>query len=167
MKLITYGQVHPKFRDSLRAILKQANSREHLWLEEADGKLGQFLASWNGQGHLFDLLIEFVPDTTSTRLLLSVPAGSPIGSWCKLNLLHAQWGCCFSETLAVEYAPECNQLATQLHEALHLLGADECYDLVTHAPKDTCSLTTCLMHYEPQSTLVCSNVLSQLRLRDG
>jgi hypothetical protein len=167
MKLITFGRVHAEFEESLRAVLHHANSSERLWLEASEGALRKFLASWHGQGHFLCDLLEFVPDITSTRLLLSVRVSSAIGSWCRQQLPHAEWGCCISETVAVEYAPDGYRLVTQLHEALHLLGVDECYDPASLGPKDTCSLATCLMRYGVQSTEVCRNVYAQLRAFDG
>ena len=53
------------------------------------------------------------------------------------------------------------------HEALHLLGADDCYDLETH--RATCELPHCIMQFEPTANTVrsrpflCKKVLDRLR----
>jgi hypothetical protein len=40
------------------------------------------------------------------------------------------------------------------HEALHLLGVDECYDVKTRIRKPDCNCETCIMQYEPSEKWV-------------
>ncbi len=163
MKIVTFGKIHSDFEKSLREILQRANCHEPVWLEPVDCDLEKFLSDWTGQGDLLYEVTKFVPDTTSTRLLLTVPWTSAVGFSCRREEPTAEWGCCISEAIAVEYAPPGYRLATQLHEALHLFGIDECYDPASLKPVSTCSLASCLMRYGAQSTEVCPYVNLQLR----
>jgi hypothetical protein len=167
MKLITLGQVHQDFEESLQGILRRSKRNSPLTLEAAQGELGDFLSSWDGRGDFLCGVVAFLPDTLSTRLLLSVSADSAITRWCKEQVPHAEWGCCVSNAVAVEYAPDSHCLVTQLHEALHLFGVDDCYDAASLDPRNTCSLATCLMRYGVQSKEVCNDVYAQLCAIDG
>ena len=76
---------------------------------------------------------------------------------------HAKRGLAFPGYIAVSYAPPDHQLSTQLHKALHLFDVDDCYDPDTRAAKPNCTNPKCLMLYGKPTTVVCDNVLEQLR----
>lgn len=61
----------------------------------------------------------------------------------------AVWGCA-TGCLALTYRPGIRQIIW--HEALHLLGAKDCYDLPDQGP--TCGQDNCIMQYEPTDQTV-------------
>ena len=78
---------------------------------------------------------------------------------------HATRGLAFPGYIAVEYAPPDHQLSTPLHKTLHLFDVEDCYDHKsdTFAGKPSCTNPECLMLYGKPTTVVCDNVLEQLR----
>jgi len=154
--------VHEELESRLKFLLKQAGADVDVTFGQPGIELENYLRSWDGQGDLLGQLTEYIPDTSATRLLLCVPQDHPFMRWCKTKANHADWGCCISEFIAVEYAPSKNRLVTQLHESLHLFGVDECYDEYSLQPKNTCDLTECLMRYGSHSPAACTSVLQQL-----
>jgi hypothetical protein len=77
-------------------------------------------------------------------------AGHPAARAARGRLWHAAWGISLSGTLSLTYAPG-NPYALW-HESLHLLGAEDHYDLRTF--RTTCGMPTCLMQYAPDENTV-------------
>jgi hypothetical protein len=76
--------------------------------------------------------------------------GHPAARAARGRLQHAAWGISMSGTLSLTYARG-NPYALW-HETLHLLGAEDHYDLRTF--HTTCGLPTCLMQYAPDEKTV-------------
>lgn len=163
IKIITYGPIHPEFEESLRAILKRSKTSVMVEVEPASERQRQLLDEWE-EGDPTHVLGDHFTDTTYIRFLISVPKGHSIAMWCRAQAAQACWGCS-NAFISVEYAPKQHCLTTQLHEAMHSLGVDDCYDenVASFDPKDNCSCDDCLMRYGSPSTNVCDVVLSQLR----
>jgi hypothetical protein len=104
---------------------------DHLNLGMAIQAVQQLGARWNRTAH--GLIVNCEPDHA-------------LAKDCRRRLPHAHWGISFSGVLSVVYAPQ-NPSAVW-HEALHLLGAQDHYDLKTLAA--TCELPTCIMRYAPE-----------------
>ncbi|WP_296697980.1 hypothetical protein [Thiocapsa sp. UBA6158] len=163
MNIIAYGNPHPEFQDHLNSLLNQAGRASEVCVEEMDPEFTALLCAWDGASDLMDHLFPLLHDTSNTRLLLSVPDQQKYKAYCKKLTGIAEWGCCLSETIAIEFAPASRRLLVQLHETLHLFGIDDCYQPASQFPKESCDLPTCLMRYETPSSHVCKNVLRQLR----
>lgn len=166
MKIITYqteaGSISPDWNFSLNEILASAGIKS-VQIEPASNGLREALDHWNGLEDLLHILNDHEPDTTNIRLFISASNDSKYREYCLRQLGHAAWGCCLSETIAIEYAPANARLTTQLHETLHLFGVGECYDERTQTPLASCQHQNCIMRYGVVSTQVCSNVIAQLK----
>ncbi len=66
------------------------------------------------------------------------------------RMAHAVWGLSISGSLSLFYGNE-NKHALW-HEALHLLGAQDHYDLTNF--KGTCELPSCIMRYAPDDASI-------------
>jgi hypothetical protein len=173
MKIITYDQEQNKitegFYSAIREILKISAPDYVLSIEKAGDEFNAALSAWDGKACLLSLIMDFYPDTTSTRFLLSTPSGSKFEKYCIREAGHAAWGCCLSNAVAINYAPKKNSLVTQVHEFLHLLGVEECYEgaIRGHPPKSSCNNERCVMRYGSSSTEVCSSVIKQITSNVG
>lgn len=166
MLILTYetipGRISEDYRNALSQVLSASGSDHTVEFREADEELAGKLEGWKETESLLSLFAEYAEDTTNTRLLIAAPNQGKFKNHCLSEASHAQWGCCLSETIAVEYSPDENALETQLHESLHLFGVDECYEESTLQPKPSCLNTRCVMRYGVQSTEVCQSVQQQL-----
>lgn len=165
MKIQTYGPVSGLFEPQLSKWLLKAEATIPLKVCSAGPSLQAMLDAWDGQADLLRLVACQFGDTTATRLLISASDNHSFKAWCENLLGHARWGCCLSETIAIEYAPRGYALSTQLHEGLHLFGVDECYNEANPSQaKPACDNERCLMRYGSSHLEVCSSVLEQLRM---
>ena len=156
--------VHPEWEWRLRKILEQGGYDGVLEINAADSWVSQCLNEYDGnsclQGHINDARMS----KAQSQHRLFYPGLNPdFRHFFKKHLLHAKYGMAFPGFFAVEYAPPGDQLSTQLHETLHLFEVDECYDPDTKAAKPSCTNPECLMLYGKPTTVVCDNVLEQLR----
>ncbi len=167
MKIITHeintGGIDEKYKENLFNILELAGQSKTIEFESASGELANLLNNWNGSDSLEFALAELFKDTSKIRLLISEGGTEKFKSYCLSKAPHAEWGCCLSGFIGVEYAPEPNRLVTQLHETLHLLGVDECYHENTLEPKAECLENKCLMRHGVVSTMACPYALSQIQ----
>ena len=161
--LFTYGKAHREFHERLGQILEAASPHLKIRIEPLPPELCRILDEWKGDTDLAVTVAEAAGDTSGIRLLCSVAIASKFARWSVAVLPDAEWGCTHAGFLAIEYAPETNALVTQLHETLHCLGVDECYDEATRQPKANCADEECLMRYGSSGLAVCESVLLQLK----
>ena len=167
MKIITYetenGQVLQETKAALIQIFTDTKHDQTLDFVEPDEGLKRKLATWNGSESILVLFAEHMVDASETRMLISATDSEVFKEHCLLEAGNVKWGCCLGgEVIAVEYAPYLFRKYVQLHEALHLFGADECYNEETTITKPSCDTDSCVMRYEPKSIKVCSVVKKQL-----
>jgi len=95
---------------------------------------------------LMDLIDRGQPGDSSmrTRVLICSPPDGRIATLAKELNPDAEWGMSGS-VLASVYGKVDRYVIW--HEALHLLGADDCYQLPDKGP--CCELPNCIMQYEP------------------
>jgi hypothetical protein len=108
------------------------------------------------------IAIHFDLDTKYNKVFIATQGDTSFKKWCIAQCGHAYWGCS-TEIVAVDYSPDDRKRVVQLHECLHLLGVDDCYDEARKSPKPTCTNNKCVMRYEPSSTEACVEVLKQLK----
>lgn len=161
--LYTYGEVHPEFKERLNEFVRSADPESVLEVEPVPLCLAETIVNWDGQSDPIDAILRVVSDTSQIRLLCAVDSDSILARWSIANLPHAVWGCVHAGLLAVEYAPAPSALVTQLHEALHCLGVNDCYDEATLMPKESCLDEECLMRYGATGLTACERVTLQLR----
>jgi len=90
---------------------------------------------------------------------------SGLADSCRENLKGADWGINFGNACCT-YAPEENQLATQIHELFHFFNVNDCYqenDGQSIETKPTCDNEHCLMRYTPKDIEICRAVVEQLK----
>jgi len=78
-------------------------------------------------------------------------------------LNHAVWG--YSNGfISVDYSPSHAKLANQLHECLHFLKVDDCYEesIVGNPAKEECDNPNCVMRYGQTTIDICTRVKEQL-----
>jgi len=98
------------------------------------------------------------------RLFISAASVDKYKNYCLAQAAHAMWGCCINETIAIDYSEPKSRLVNQLHETLHLLGVDDCYDPEDNCdPKSSCNDSKCVMRYGSSSAGVCSSVIEQIQ----
>jgi len=82
------------------------------------------------------------------RLVVRCSRGHPLAKTCLAAYPHACWGLTSCKVLAVVYD---DREVALWHEVLHLVGAEDCYELPDRGPK--CSHLRrhlpCIMQYEP------------------
>lgn len=89
-----------------------------------------------------------------THLTVYCPdARSQAARAARRRLRHAEWGISLAGALSLTYARG-NPYALW-HESLHLLGAQDHYDLRTF--RTTCGMPTCVMQYAPDENTVGSS----------
>lgn len=99
-------------------------------------------------------------DTTYWRLLLLVDADSDYSKW-GLGRGYC-WG--YSDGLiSVDYSPPVSSSANQLHEILHLLGVQDCYDEKTQKVLTQCRNNDCVMRYGNSSMGFCEAARKELK----
>ncbi len=92
--------------------------------------------------------------TYSTKLLAYCSPCSHIAVAARNEKSVAKWGCTCARLAAI-YSP--NNKNTICHEALHLLGADDCYiEDEPYQKKPDCNFNGCIMEYVPAEN-VCEN----------
>jgi hypothetical protein len=167
MKIFTFesgdGRLASGLNSHLSRLLAKATPPISISVERADSGLAAVLMSWNGIDNLELRLVDHFQDTSNIRVLVSASDCERFRSYCLTKASQAKWGCCLIGLVAVEYAPAPAQLATQLHESLHLFKVDECYDEHSLEPKPECTNRKCLMRYGIISTEVCSSVIKQIQ----
>lgn len=77
-------------------------------------------------------------------------SSSPIIQAARARLPHALWGINFAGLLSLTYVT--NNPHALWHETLHLLGAQDHYDLTTF--QTTCPLSTCIMQFAPSQQTI-------------
>jgi len=88
-----------------------------------------------------------IGNTYTAKLLVYCSPDSKIALAAQKNAPHAEWGAT-CESLAAVYSLN-NKIAI-FHEALHLLGADDCY--IENQPcqkKPDCNFERCIMDFNP------------------
>ena len=156
--------VHPEWEWRLRKILEQGGYDGVLEINAADSWVSQCLNDYDGNLDLQFHILSAAMDKAQSQHRLFYPGLNPdFRHFFKKYVPHAKYGMAFPEHIAVEYAPPDHQLSTQLHETLHLFDVDDCYDPDTRAAKPNCTNPKCLMLYGISTTVVCDNVLEQLR----
>lgn len=166
MKIITHevtgGLIDARFEEELFRILEKAGQSKKVTIAKADDELVTLLNEWNGSDPLVYKVTGQFNDSSKIRFLISEGGAEKFKSYCLKEAPHAEWGCCLSELIAIEYAPTKNKLITQLHETLHLLGVNDCYDPTSKEGKPECNEADCIMRYGKNSITICSNALSQI-----
>ena len=162
MVLYTYGPIAPAFRQYLGEILQAAGAAWELRVAPLPRDLVAILSEWDA-GHLEIFVWDRMNPRhrRDSRILLSTGEDPRFRAWCLTECSSAHWGCS-GGFIAVDFAPTKHRLENQLHEVLHVFGAEDCYDRVTLEPLPSCTDTRCNMRYENPSTVVCSTVLEQL-----
>ena len=156
--------VHPEWEWRLRKILEQGGYDGVLEINAADSWVSQCLNDYDGNLDLQFHILSAAMDKAQSQHRLFYPGLNPdFRHFFKKYVPHAKYGMAFQGYIAVEYAPPDHQLSTQLHETLHLFDVDDCYDPDTRAAKPNCTNPKCLMLYGISTTVVCDNVLEQLR----
>ncbi len=84
------------------------------------------------------------------KLLVCCSRQHPLTKRCLATLPTALWGLTINDCLAVIY--ELSMPLVLGHESLHLVGADDCYDLPNRGP--TCEHRQCIMQYAPTEGIV-------------
>lgn len=155
---------HPLWECHLREILEMTGCELFLDITDVSSWVGDIIDSWDGVSCIQTLLYEKSSDIGQHDLKFFFPeAEIKLKNYFVCNIPHARWGAAYPQFLAAEYAPSERRLSTQLHETLHLFGVDDCYCSITHQSKSSCKDQDCLMRYGISSTLVCDDVLEQIR----
>ncbi len=102
------------------------------------------------------------------QLIIGCPPSHNLACAAKAENSNAHWGGAVGRgPLALTYQPQ-NQYVVW-HEALHLLGAEDCYSLSNQGP--TCAQANCIMQYAPGESTVgkwpwlCSENIKRVRER--
>lgn len=129
----------------------------------APRSVGSALDDWDGAIDFRAAINEKFLLSQADRLLITCEPGSQLQGWCVLDLPHAKWGWSDGD-FSVIYTDQSTRLATQLHEFLHFLGVDDCYDAENplHPPKSSCSRKDCVMLYGVNSLEFCDSVKAQI-----
>lgn len=124
-------EAHP-ITDADFALLRQAMTEKDRPITES---VADFSFAWHDRYQTFP------------RLIVGTSESSSVAVRCRETQPHALWGLAVNEMIAIVYGPQRHGLVW--HEAMHLLGAEDCYD--PSAPSDgdvpTCGLANCLMQY--------------------
>jgi len=88
------------------------------------------------------------------RFVICRPPDHLLANRARAENSLARWGLSWPNMLALVYHSVGGLPNRYIawHEALHALGADDCYDLETQAP--TCDLQGCVMQYAPTESTV-------------
>lgn len=165
MLILTYdygsGRISEEYKNALIQILAISKYNNALEFKEVDQGLAKQIDAWVEAGILLDeFAINF--DTASTRLIIANANNIKLKEYCLSKAGNAQWGCCISESIAIEYAPQNKSMEVQIHESLHLFGVDECYEKNSLKPKSVCNNKKCVMRYDVPSLAVCHSVKRQI-----
>jgi hypothetical protein len=173
MVIITCESIEAKFSnlfyEAIGKICQLANISPIIF-ESASVNFKQTVDAWSGEEELLWLVAEAIGDTSNTRVVISVsPREEKFKNHCMQEAGHAAWGCCLGGVVAVNYAPQQHALVTQVHESLHLLGVEDCYEehISGFPSKSLCTNEQCVMRYGSNSTEVCESVLEQIRQNAG
>jgi hypothetical protein len=111
-----------------------------------------------------DVAVARVMELLLPSLLVAIPNDHPYAQQCRAKDPRALWGAARGRTLAAVYSNF--RAPTFWHEALHLLGADDCYDEHGMA---TCDMPNCAMRYGTMSDslVLCTRNISLLRRGQG
>ncbi len=129
----------PKLAKKVDEILDQSNDQSNPFSTYYEHAIVDALYTGNCIG---------IKNTSIAKLLVYCSPDSNIAVAAKRQNPHAKYGamCSF---LAAVYS--LNKKSTIFHEALHLLGADECY--IEDKPslkKPDCNFKRCIMNFEPR-----------------
>jgi hypothetical protein len=167
MNVYTYetspGLINSHFKDDIESVLKEARAFTKIKIEPAPKELRMKLAEYDGSLDLsYVIAMHFDLDTIDKRVFIATEGDTSFKRWCIHQCGHAYWGCS-TEIVAVDYSPKERKRGVQLHEFLHLLGVDDCYEEKSQLPKLTCTSSNCIMRYQPNVIEVCSHVVRQLQ----
>ncbi len=87
----------------------------------------------------------YIGGLIGTKLLVYCSPNSKIALAAQKNVPHAEWGAT-CESFAAVYS--LNNKSAIFHEALHLLGANDCYDLSKSDCGPNCECPNCIMQFE-------------------
>ena len=163
INLFVIGEIHTRFVPALLRILDLASHKPIVQIHTSAPEIEAALNAWDGTTSPEYALVEKIPDTTYTRVLWAPQNDQMITMLKRYAPDHAHWGCNYGVILAVEFASHEAALVTQLHETLHCLGVEECYDLRTQQSLSTCDSIECVMRYGSYRLGACSTVLTQIR----
>jgi hypothetical protein len=91
--------------------------------------------------------------TAAARLLIHCPFDSELAKQMRFVSPTACWGLAVDQTYAAVYPPHESKYVL-FHEALHLLGAEDCYDSQTLS--QTCTTPNCIMNHNPDVASACA-----------
>ena len=161
--IFTHGSVHPELGAQIQHYIDLAgvNMTFHLRPLPLDAAIA--LEEWRSGTPPFDQWLEIDESLLASNVLWAVENADGFAESRPAIPKHAEWGCNFGGLLAIEYGPKNLALVNQLHELLHCLGVDDCYDESTFGPKASCQDDHCLMRYGNITLSVCESVLEQIR----
>jgi len=149
-----HGQSLRRSMDELSRFMAQPPLEEpYRFVELADDKREKIQDAFDHCTKLDDFLGKVVVTMTTDMLplLILCPPESTIAQLARKRERTACWGASFGDRdecscywLSLVY--HLNDKHTIWHEALHLLGADDCYDKETK--ERTCELPNCIMQFE-------------------
>lgn len=132
-----------------RYMTQQLIGVAHTFEELPRTQMGTISQAFDSCSSFGGILVAFVKHRTSiSRLLVLCSPLSKITGLVKAHCPSCVWGATQSDIgLALAYPPDGDPYAkyTIWHEALHLLGAEDCYRLPDEGP--TCGLPNCIMQY--------------------
>ena len=147
----TFTELPGEYESDIHEILQDIPDSVHDWEHE----LLHYYA--DKQKHISNTLIICPKDSHLAKLCLRIKPDAP-------------WGLATS-TLSFVY--EIRDKYIVWHETLHLLGADDCYDLSKNDRGPSCDLPNCVMQYEATMTNVgtwpflCKENLQRIRNKLG
>jgi hypothetical protein len=158
------GLIRAEYKERLQEVIAEAGIPVEISFEDAPDSVRQPIADFQNDDRLDDIAYSYIgSEVWNYAFLVATEEGSALEKAGLNKLGHAAWG--FSEgNCAADYSPTLARAANQLHESLHFLGVDDCYqEENTSHPKDSCNLENCVMRFGKVSLEVCEDVKRQLR----
>lgn len=168
IKVLEYADqgcsVSERAKDNLRSIIRAIDKDCSITFEPVRNQVVKALVGFNYQTHsdLSSYLIsQFFNDTKFMRIFIATHNSSPFADWIKTERPSAFWGGS-NGFISVDYSPDNAKEANQLHELLHLFGANDCYKNNGRAVREECDDDLCVMRWGVNSDQICSEAKKEI-----